>query len=188
MPGFTRFELATILLAIGVLVALAVPNIQEARIRRGFSQHRGDMRSIATAIESYFVDHNLYPAQVPLANFTKQRGKLARMGGANLCAMDPGRPGRCDGLTTPVGYIIGTVLQDFMAANAGLDVPYAYYADAHGWILFSPGPDGDYDITDPSKVYDSSIPQPSPLLSGGPWTYDPTNGTLSSGDVYRVHQ
>jgi len=63
-----------------------------------------------------------------------------------------------------------------------------------GWILISPGPDGDYDLPGSYEVYDPSITQPSPLLLGGAnatgsaFTYDPTNGLFSDGDIYRVKQ
>ncbi len=55
-----------------------------------------------------------------------------------------------------------------------------------GRILFSPGPDEDYDIRHPEEVYDSELKQPSPLLIT--FAYDATNGTKSSGDVFRVKQ
>jgi len=64
---------------------------------------------------------------------------------------------------------------------------FRYYSDPNGWILISPGPDRDYDI-DPVKYYDSSIAQPSFELLCIAGTYDPTNGTVSSGDVFRVKQ
>ncbi len=62
-----------------------------------------------------------------------------------------------------------------------------YYSDANGWIIISVGPDHDYDI-DPEKYYNSSIAQPSFELLCIAGVYDPTNGTVSSGDVFRVKQ
>jgi len=69
----------------------------------------------------------------------------------------------------------------------GKDLGFRYYSDQNGWILISLGPDGDYDI-DPEKYYHSSIAQPSFELLCIAGTYDPTNGTVSSGDVFRVKQ
>jgi hypothetical protein len=60
-----------------------------------------------------------------------------------------------------------------------------------GWITVSPGPDRDCDIESCYGVYDPAKPQPSPLLlagtnpRGSSFTYDPTNGTVSDGDLYR---
>jgi len=62
-----------------------------------------------------------------------------------------------------------------------------------GWILVSPGPDGDYDLPG-YFYYDGRVRQPSPLLLGGTnskgsaFTYDPTNGLISDGDIWRISQ
>lgn len=64
--------------------------------------------------------------------------------------------------------------------------------DGFGWVLVSAGPDGDYDIAGEWDVYDPSQPQPSARLLGGTnrsgsaITYDPTNGTISDGDIWHV--
>lgn len=55
------------------------------------------------------------------------------------------------------------------------------------WIIVSRGPDKDYDF-DPKRVYDGSISQPAVSLLTSPFTYDPTNGTISNGDIRRVKQ
>lgn len=63
-----------------------------------------------------------------------------------------------------------------------------------GWILVSPGPDRCYDIPGDWDVYDPTISQPSRRLLAGTnkkgkaFTYDPTNGAISSGDLWRVKQ
>jgi hypothetical protein len=63
-----------------------------------------------------------------------------------------------------------------------------------GWILVSPGPDGDYDLMGEWDVYNPAIAQPSPRLltgtnkKGSAYTYDPTNGLTSNGDIWRVKQ
>ena len=90
----------------------------------------------------------------------------------------------------PVAYITGLFADPFSVKGA----PFAYYCvndpnGASGWILWSPSPDGvyDMDIDAVKKYYAPKIPLPSAeLLSLS--TYDPTNGYYSSGDVYRVKQ
>jgi len=63
-----------------------------------------------------------------------------------------------------------------------------------GYILVSPGPDRKYDIPGDWDVYDPSVPQPSKRLlvgtnkKGYAFTYDPTNGAISHGDIWRVKQ
>lgn len=63
--------------------------------------------------------------------------------------------------------------------------PFAYYTDGPGWILMSTGPDRDYDV-DPRVDYDGAAKTPLPGLVLK--TYDPTNGTKSDGDVWRVKE
>ena len=68
-----------------------------------------------------------------------------------------------------------------------MTLPYLYYSDGNGFILIATGPDGDYDI-DPVANYDSRINQPSVHLLCETATYDPTNGAISNGDIYRTKQ
>src|SRR5690606_41954445 len=47
---------------IAILAAIAVPNFLEAQTRSKVSRVQNDLRSIATAMESYFIDNRTYPA------------------------------------------------------------------------------------------------------------------------------
>ena len=49
-----------------------------------------------------------------------------------------------------------------------------YYQNSRGWLIFSLGPDQKYCILTPTY--------PSPFVD-----YDPTNGTISFGDVMRFN-
>ena len=60
-PAFTLIELLIVVAIIAILAAIAVPNFLEASIRSKTSRAKADMRSIATALESYIVDYNEYP-------------------------------------------------------------------------------------------------------------------------------
>ncbi|MFH0793454.1 MAG: prepilin-type N-terminal cleavage/methylation domain-containing protein, partial [bacterium] len=62
MAGFTLIELLIVVAIIAILAAIAVPNFLEAQIRSKVSRVRADHRSLATGLESYYVDNNLYPA------------------------------------------------------------------------------------------------------------------------------
>ncbi len=142
-----------------------------------------EMRSLATALESYFVDHEAYPAMRSFREeFGKNRKALMEAGGWNLSYIEPGRKG-LEGLTTPVAYITG-LFTDRYAPDE--EMSYAYYTDGDGWVLFSAGPDRIYDIN-PAQDYDSALTPEEhvPLILK---RYDPTNGTLSSGDIWRIGQ
>ena len=72
--GFTLIELLIVVAIIGIIVAIAIPNLLNAIQRAKQRKSMGDMRSIATAIEAYSVDFNRYP---PSAAFTMPSGITA---------------------------------------------------------------------------------------------------------------
>ncbi len=59
--GFTLIELLIVVAIIGIIAAIAIPNLLNAINRGRQKRTMADMRSIATALESYSVDFNFYP-------------------------------------------------------------------------------------------------------------------------------
>ena len=59
--AFTLIELLIVVAIIAILAAIAVPNFLEAQTRAKVTRAKSDMRTIATGLESYFVDWNKYP-------------------------------------------------------------------------------------------------------------------------------
>jgi type II secretory pathway pseudopilin PulG len=186
-------------------------------IRARVSRVRVDMRTLAIALEAYFDDHGRYPPmdagnQGPggtqtyncwvAYSYERRDGRAAGLPGFLMNGPDH----TFATLTTPQAYIT-TYPSDPFASDKGstfLCWPWdpIWVGDPntppnlrpHGWILISPGPDLDYDLADPGEAYSASIPQPSPHLlagtnrRGSAFTYDPTNGAVSNGDVWRVKQ
>ncbi len=65
--GFTLIELLIVVAIIGIIAAIAIPNLLNAIDRGKQKRTMADMRSIGTAVESYAIDSNIYPVGGDLA-------------------------------------------------------------------------------------------------------------------------
>ncbi len=59
--GFSLIELLIVVAIIGIIAAIAIPNLLNAIQRAKQKRTMADMRSIGEAIETYQVDMNIYP-------------------------------------------------------------------------------------------------------------------------------
>jgi prepilin-type N-terminal cleavage/methylation domain-containing protein len=178
--GFTLIELLIVVAIIAILAAVAVPNFLEAQTRAKAARAKSDLRTAATALESYSVDNlSHYPTDNPRSDLD---GFLS-----------------AGQLTTPIAYIsrlkaiIDPFRRDLDFVPADADEVYRYWnlaarhsADpvpaeaengfqANGsWIISSAGPDrvDQYPATGPNRY--ETLP------------YDATNGTVSRGDILRT--
>lgn len=195
--GFTLIELLIVVAIIAILAAIAVPNFLEAQTRSKVSRAHADMRSLATGLESYRVDNNKY---VPTPNYD-------RVTGAQTFEIEA----RWAYLTTPIAYMTSILTDPFgdtdvQVSNwqtsekyrtfdySAFDQPDTYetlnfkedlvqvfgYPSSIMWIIASQGPD----LVPGLTVTDPSLGTVSGRATGLP--YDPTNGTISAGDITRV--
>lgn len=206
--GFTLIELLIVVAIIAILAAIAVPNFLEAQTRAKVSRQVSNLRTVATALESYAVDHNT----VPMTTYNVSPVERPGSGTWSLqerWKMWPGGPGLAGGLTTPVAYVSSTsALEDVFRLPLNLEseiatqvmyVPSNFYEPgryAHSvsspslysgqmerygaWQLRSAGPDMYYRNVYPDKHDYGAGP-----LGDNRASYDPTNGTVSGGDIIR---
>jgi type II secretion system protein G len=185
--GFTLIELLIVVAIIAILAAIAIPNFLAAQTRSKVSRVRSDMRTAANALESYRVDNDNYPAMndvpgwAPLPTGYHTRLPIS--------------------ITTPISYITRIPTDTFMdpppqpAPGVTLEQTmritywnYVQFRDdgnwysstrhrkAGDWLMLSWGPD---------RVGNWSASPP--VGEDGMYTnYDPTNGTVSIGNLIRT--
>ena len=197
--GFTLIELLIVVAIIAILAAIALPNFLEAQVRAKTSRVKSDMRTVVVAMNCYIVDHNNIPI-----------GAWARYGADSDDEFEMGyltaRPWsiRISSLiappllTTPISYLGAIpvdpfnthVIRKHIGTYAGEvghwwgacplnrhpwpkegDGEWALHGPGHFyWHLMSCGPSLNWDCNTPGIQYPDV-------------TYDPTNGTVSAGDL-----
>ncbi len=173
--GFTLIELLIVIAIILILISIALPNFLEAQIRAKVAKCKGEIRSITTALESYYLDFKTYPAESE--DNAYQRLRLER---------------GLFWLTTPIKYMT-YMPRDTFAQQDDKDGPKFYETGGipsgtigkcmyclETWAIFTRGPDADEsDIRSAAPHYmtyedDYSVD-----------SYSPTNGSVSKGDIFQ---
>jgi prepilin-type N-terminal cleavage/methylation domain-containing protein len=203
--GFTLIELLIVVAIIAILAAIAVPNFLEAQTRAKVSRMRADLRSLAVAEEAYTLDWNTYTfndlgddqsgryldgfrllttplayvSSIPHDVFGEYRYKAQRRAanlelgtGNSATRQETGHPSAPSSIN-PKGFPADT----FLITSIGPD----HYDDTE-----ASHPPGNFRLGEAqypwSEVTDTDIGVQTLLTL----IYDPTNGTVSSGQVYRV--
>ena len=65
--GFTLIELLIVVAIIGIIAAIAIPNLLNAMQRGKQKRTMGDMRTVSTASEAYSIDNNQYFVGGPIS-------------------------------------------------------------------------------------------------------------------------
>ncbi len=64
--GFTLIELLIVAFILSVLAAILIPNFLRARTNSQVSASKSNLKELATALETYYVDNQAYPNDVTL--------------------------------------------------------------------------------------------------------------------------
>lgn len=171
--GFTLIELLIVVAILTILAGIAMPNFIDAQTRSKVSKTKSDLRVIGQALEAYYVDNNIYPPSTLVPLFQ-----------------------RLIPLTTPIAYVTSVPEDIFRVKDKGAGRwrshgNYAYGAmpiDAENrYALASVGPD-----LVPNHMPITFYPGYSEAIWENPVSgfdyvrYDPTNGTISTGDIWRL--
>ncbi|MCG3196212.1 MAG: hypothetical protein GHCLOJNM_00684 [bacterium] len=180
--GFTLIELLIVIAIILILIAIALPNFLEAQLRAKVAKVEGDLRSIATAMESYFIQYRMYPPD-----------------------HDPdAQPKGLYFLTTPIKFMTVVPEDSFNQAGTGFDPGEAFFEMAstgrpwvanplfrnppkiNAYAVFSHGP-AHRDTFSDNDAWPCSSPTIDPCPNTmGYLRYSPTNGSSSIGAILRA--
>lgn len=231
--AFTLIELLIVVAIIAILAAIAVPNFLEAQTRAKVSRAKNDMRTLATGLESYYVDNNDYPPcstfgipgygvqlntkpvleriSTPISYVTSgilpNPFRATRRASAATAAATAVNEASGTAASLNAAELANPAYQSFLY-QSGNDYGRCAYSGAAGgapsfpaestkssvWILHSPGPRNHYYnlggvLSSSSLISQGTItnaPAGSPLSDCLSLIYDPTNGTVSGGAIWRV--
>jgi prepilin-type N-terminal cleavage/methylation domain-containing protein len=103
--GFTLVELLLIIVIVGILAAIAIPVLLSQRNKATEASMKSDLRTVANQMETYFVDHHVYPAVPASQGSVLIDGKPVRLSGRNSAEVTPavvgGLPSFCVAVTNP---------------------------------------------------------------------------------------
>jgi hypothetical protein len=124
-----------------------------------------NIQDLAEGLTSYY---NVYNRYMPYTE--TPQGPILDM--ETWGSIDPGRTAQ---------YITGDLTDPFTSDEE----PLRYWSGDSGWTIWSMGPDGDYDLTDP-KIYAAPGPQATGAINE--FLYNYANGIASNGDIITIYR
>jgi len=185
-PAFTLIELLVVVAVIAILAAIAVPNFLAAQTRAKASRVLADINALRTAAEAYAVDANSYPRMAwGRPPFQDKYTGFGRTDEPIFGTLGPW-------VTTPVSYITSYDMLD--PFTRGKDVRfdailYTYHDLKTARYLNANFNDyGDANVSFVEREYGAYFflslgPDGSATNVGFYERYDPTNGTISAGNI-----
>ncbi|MEO8376839.1 MAG: prepilin-type N-terminal cleavage/methylation domain-containing protein [Candidatus Sumerlaeota bacterium] len=199
--AFTLIELLVVVAILAILAAIAVPNFLQAQTRAKVSRVYADLYTVATALDAYRIDYNGYVLNDGNYNVISKEisTPVAYLTTANL--IDPFSSANTSAahgdLEKYYSYHM-TVSKDQAiryqsigrsVSHEDIDAPGenpGAFLRYGGWKILSNGPDRSYAIS-PKPPAGPYNPNPDKLI-GVDIPYDPTNGTVSVGNIHRTQK
>ncbi|MFB3895274.1 MAG: type II secretion system protein [bacterium] len=189
--GFTLIELLIVVAIIAILAAIAIPNFLAAQIRSKVARVSGEMQTLTTALESYYVDNNAYPWAYLASIYSDFNARLREITTpiAYISSL-PADPFTLMKTAYPFRSVKGTTTYEYEDRNSAIYGFYLYHSETEytrffsantKWSLNSAGPDQ-------KNLFQFGTPVNVPATEDNQiirYTYDPTNGTISNGDIWR---
>ena len=201
--AFSLIELLIVVAIIAILAAIAVPNFLEAQVRAKVARTKADMRALATALESYRVDYDDYPwfpfraqnraidgANNPFLGLTPPT-LTTPLAYITILPRDPFEFGKNSYTKHADGkpmFFNPMNLYNYEHKEQYIDCissDWMVQATDITWVLVGKGPDNNVMINEGGQLHGNAPEYFNNFASswGVDALYDPSNGTLSRGDI-----
>lgn len=195
--GFTLIELLIVVAIIAILAGIAVVNFLEAQTRAKVARVQADMRTVATGLEMYRVDHSRYPTYHYVENPDAGNNWSYHVGGEITgLFQSPEFDGR-NPVTTPISYL-NTMPPDAFGKKGNENAPQTAQHWYVNWDYAIPRVSGTHQVffaqlrqTQGMWRVHSNGPDgrgPDSEAGGEHTSYDASNGTISRGDILRTQK